>query len=84
MKRFLSAAVSIFALCGLSACNGGSSNSGGGTQKTLSISGTLPSTGTVGAAYTGTLSAEGGVAPYTWMVKGLPAGVTPRGNYHRY
>ena len=77
MKRFLSAAVSIFALCVLSGCSGGSSNSGGGMQKTLSISGTLPSTGTVGASYTGTLSAEGGVAPYTWMVRGLPAGVTP-------
>ncbi len=79
MTRFLSAAVSIFALCVLSGCNGGSSNSGGGggggTQKTLSISGTLPSTGTVGAVYTGTLSAVGGVAPYTWVVTGLPAGV---------
>jgi len=77
MTRFLSAAVSICALCVLSGCSGGSSNSGGGTQKTLSISGTLPSTGTVGAIYTGTLSAVGGVAPYTWMVIGLPAGVTP-------
>jgi hypothetical protein len=75
MTRFLSAAVSIFALCVLSGCNGGSSNSGGGTQKTLSISGTLPSNGTVGAVYTGTLSAVGGVAPYTWIVTGLPAGV---------
>jgi hypothetical protein len=77
MKRFLAAAVSICALCVLSACNGGSGNSGGGTQKTLSISGTLPSTGTVGAAYTGTLSAVGGVAPYTWTVTGMPAGVPP-------
>jgi hypothetical protein len=77
MKRSLSAAVSIFALCVLSACNGGSSNSGGGTQKTLSILGTLPSTGTLGAVYTGTLSADGGVAPYKWTVTGLPAGVTP-------
>jgi hypothetical protein len=74
MKRSLSAAVSICALCVLSACGGGG---GGGTQKTLSISGTLPSTGTVGAAYTGTLSAVGGVAPYTWTVTGMPAGVTP-------
>ena len=77
MKRVLSAAVSICALCVLSACNGGSSNSGGGTEKTLSISGTLPSTGSVGAAYTGTLNAVGGVAPYTWTVTGMPAGVTP-------
>lgn len=77
MKRVLSAAVSICALCVLSACNGGSSNSGGGTEKTLSISGTLPSTGSVGAVYTGTLSAVGGVAPYTWTVTGMPAGVTP-------
>jgi hypothetical protein len=71
------------ALCILSACGGGASGGnnggggGGGTQKTLTISGTLPSTGTVGAVYTGTLSAVGGVAPYTWTVTGMPAGVTP-------
>jgi hypothetical protein len=76
MTRFLSAAVSICALCVLSGCSGGS-NSGGGAQKTLSISETLASTGSVGTIYTGTLSAVGGVAPYTWMVIGLPAGVTP-------
>ena len=76
MKRYLSVAVSVWVLCILSACGGGN-NGGGGTQKAISISATLPGTGTVGAAYTGTFSAFGGVAPYKWVVTGLPAGVTP-------
>jgi len=49
---------------------------GGGSKKgTLTISGTLPATGAVGTAYSGSLSAVGGVAPFTWTVTGLPAGV---------
>src|SRR5271156_6622207 len=77
MKRSLATAVSVCVLCVFSACSNGNNNSGGGTPKTLSISGTLPATGTVGAAYAGMLSAVGGVPPYTWTVTGLPAGVTP-------
>src|SRR5277367_3181608 len=77
MKRSLATAVAVCVLCVFSACSNGNNNSGGGTPKTLSISGTLAGTGTVGAAYTGTLTAVGGVAPYKWMVTGLPAGVTP-------
>jgi len=43
------------------------------------ISGSLPATGTVGTAYTGSLIASGGKAPYIWTVTGLPTGVTPSG-----
>jgi hypothetical protein len=46
---------------------------------TITITGTLPATGTVGAPYTGSLTASGGTAPYMWSVTGLPAGVTPSG-----
>jgi hypothetical protein len=45
----------------------------------LAISGTLPATGTVGTAYSGSLTASGGTAPYTWTISGLPAGVTSSG-----
>ena len=33
----------------------------------------LPSTGTTGAAYTGTITASGGSGAYTWTVTGLPS-----------
>ncbi|MEB2362287.1 MAG: putative Ig domain-containing protein [Bryobacteraceae bacterium] len=36
--------------------------------------GTLPA-GTAGSAYSTTLSASGGIAPYTWSVSGLPSGL---------
>ena len=39
------------------------------------ISGSL-SSGSVGTAYTATLSVSGGVGPYTWTVTGLPNGLT--------
>jgi hypothetical protein len=45
----------------------------------VTISGTLPATGTVGTAYTGSLTASGGATPYSWTVTGLPTGVTPSG-----
>jgi hypothetical protein len=74
MQRRISLAVFVallFVSIQVLGCGGGSS------KKTLSISGSLPSTGTVNAAYSGTLTASGGVAPYTWTVTGLPTGVTP-------
>lgn len=46
---------------------------------TITITGSLPATGTVGAMYSGSLTASGGTAPYTWVVTGLPAGVSPSG-----
>jgi hypothetical protein len=48
----------------------------GGGSKPITISGTLPATGTVGVAYSGSLTAAGGNGDYTWSVTGLPAGVT--------
>jgi hypothetical protein len=51
--------------------------SSGSKKTTLGISGTLPATGVVGAAYSGTLTASGGKAPYTWGTpSGFPPGVT--------
>jgi Putative Ig domain len=47
--------------------------------QTLTITGSLPATGTVGSAYTGSLTASGGTAPYMWVVTGLPAGVNASG-----
>jgi hypothetical protein len=44
-------------------------------QQDPAISGTLP-TGTVGAAYTGSLTVTGGVGPFFWNVIGLPNGIT--------
>ncbi len=51
-------------------------NSGGPPPAAPSISARSLSDGTVGAAYTETLQAEGGAAPFTWGVLsgGLPAG----------
>jgi hypothetical protein len=48
----------------------------GGGSRPITISGTLPATGTVGVAYSGSLTAAGGNNDYTWTVSGLPAGVT--------
>jgi len=50
------------------------STSGGGG--TLTITANLP-VGTVGASYSGTLSATGGQSPYTWSINGaLPSGLS--------
>jgi hypothetical protein len=45
----------------------------------ITITGSLPATGTVGTMYSGSLTASGGTAPYMWVVTGLPTGVTPSG-----
>jgi len=49
------------------------------TSPVLTINGTLPFTGSVGAAYSGTLTATGGTAPYTWTIENLPPGLTAAG-----
>ncbi len=59
----------------LVACGGGGSNP---PSNPLSITTTSLASGQTGAAYSGTLSATGGTAPYTWSVKSgsLPAGLS--------
>ena len=53
----------------------------GGGKKELSISGTLPASGTVNVSYgPATLSANGGSGGYTWTTSGLPNGVTVQGD----
>src|SRR5579875_571055 len=44
------------------------------TYQALSVTGSLPA-GTVGTAYSATVSASGGKAPYTWTASGLPSGL---------
>lgn len=45
----------------------------------LVISGSLASSGSTGAAYTGTLTGAGGTQPYTWTATGLPPGLALSG-----
>ncbi|MCU1233663.1 MAG: Ig family protein [Candidatus Solibacter sp.] len=42
----------------------------------ITITSTALAGGTVGASYSATLGATGGVAPFTWSASGLPAGLT--------
>ena len=51
----------------------------GGSSTPIAINGSLPATGTVGTAYSGSLTALGGSGSYTWTVTGLPAGVSASG-----
>nr|BFE64016.1 hypothetical protein GCM10020063_085420 [Dactylosporangium thailandense] len=52
-----------------------SDGGGGGTDPLTVASTSLPS-GTAGTGYSASLLADGGAAPYTWQVSGLPAGLT--------
>jgi hypothetical protein len=45
----------------------------------LGISSTTLPNGTVGAAYSASVSASGGAPPYTWTITGLPTGLTSTG-----
>ena len=51
----------------------------GGGDKQIVITGSLPSSGTVGTSYSGTLTASGGNGDFSWTVTGLPAGVSATG-----
>jgi Putative Ig domain len=67
-------ALAFFSLV-ISGCGGGSKS------KALKISGSLPASGTVNAAYgPTTLMVSGGTSPYSWTVSNLPAGVVVQGS----
>ncbi len=42
----------------------------------IAIAGSLPATGTVGVAYSGSLGVSYGTAPYTWTFSNLPPGIS--------
>ena len=64
----------------ITACGGGgnSTGGGGGTGTALSVTTSSLAAGTVGTAYSATLAATGGTAPYTWAVTSgtLPSGLS--------
>ncbi len=64
----------------ITACGGGGSSNGGGggTGTALSVTTSSLAAGTVGTAYSATLAATGGTAPYTWAVSTgtLPSGLS--------
>jgi hypothetical protein len=47
------------------------------TPPPLAISTSSLASGTAGTAYTATITATGGVTPYSWTITGLPSGITP-------
>ncbi len=62
----------------LLSCSGGGSGAGGGNTQAFAVSTTSATYGVVGNAYSSTLAATGGTAPFTWTVSGgvLPVGLT--------
>ena len=62
----------------LLSCSGGGSGGGGGNTQAFAVSTTAATYGVVGNAYSSTLAATGGTAPFTWTVSGgvLPVGLT--------
>jgi hypothetical protein len=52
---------------------------GHGKIRLLTISSSVPATGTVGTAYSGTLTVSGGNGAYTWTPSGVPTGVVVSG-----
>ncbi len=61
---------------GLLSCSGGGNGGGGGNTPAFAVSTTAADFGVVGNAYTSTLAAAGGTAPFTWTLFGgaLPTG----------
>ncbi|HYM01001.1 MAG TPA: putative Ig domain-containing protein [Blastocatellia bacterium] len=56
---------------------GGGGTGGGGTVTPVSIAGTTLPRGTQGAAYSATLTATGGTAPYTWSLLSTSGPIPP-------
>jgi Putative Ig domain len=80
-NRFILSAFCVLALSLLiTGCGGGAlsnTGNGGGNNSNLKVTTSSMNAGTVGAAYTASLQASGGTAPYTWTLKSgtLPAGI---------
>jgi Tol biopolymer transport system component len=77
--KSIASVLSIIALgFGLFSCSSSGGGSGGSSTSTLAVSTTAANFGVVGNAYTSTLAATGGTAPFTWTEIGsvLPANLT--------
>jgi len=76
MKSIVLGLANIVLGIGLLGCPGGGGG-GGGSTAAFAVSTTAANFGVVGKAYTSTLAATGGTAPFTWTVTGgvLPAGL---------
>jgi hypothetical protein len=75
--KFIATVLSIIALgFGLIGCPGSGGGGSGSSNPALAVSTTSANFGVVGHAYTSTLAATGGTAPFTWTQSG---GVLPNG-----
>ena len=77
--KSIASVLSIIALgFGLLSCTNSGGGGGGGSTSAFAVSTTAADFGVVGNAYTSTLAATGGTAPYTWTEIGsvLPANLT--------
>ena len=75
--KSIASVLSIIALgFGLFSCSSSGGGSGGSSTSTFAVSTTAANFGVVGNAYTSTLAATGGTAPFTWTAVG---GVLPNG-----
>lgn len=76
--KSIASVLSIIALgFGLLGCPSGGGGSGGGSTSAFAVSTTSADFGVVGSAYTTTLAATGGTAPFTWATVGvLPTGLS--------
>ena len=75
--KSIASVLSIIALgFGLLSCSSSGGGGGGGSTPAFAVSTTAADFGVVGNAYTSTLAATGGTAPFTWMLFGgaLPTG----------
>ena len=77
--KSIASVLSIIALgFGLLGCPGSGGGGGGGSTPAFAVSTTAADFGVVGNAYTSTLAATGGTAPFTWTLFGgvLPTGLS--------
>ena len=74
--KSIASVLSIMALgFGLLSCSSSGGGGGGGSTSAFAVSTTAADFGVVGNAYTSTLAATGGTAPFTWTLSGvLPTG----------